>query len=114
MDEYEISASGARYKAAVIRIFRFLTEELGFEPPTDVSSRYSHALAYEHKDRQITVLFYSAFHPVDYGFEITVYPFGARWGGDDRNMIYYTFKEHQDPEFSFLESAVRAVRSAFA
>ncbi len=112
MDEREIAASGAAYKARVRQLYSFLVDEFGFEPPIDADGPYRHALAYKHRGHNLALLLASAFHPVDYGFEITLYPADGPWHGDRSDLIFHTLKEHQDPDFQFLVQGASALRSA--
>ena len=114
MDEHEIARLGAAYRAEVTRLFRFLVDELGFEKPIDASGAYRHALAYKHPGRNLAVILANAFHPVDYGFEITLYPVDGPWYGDSRDMIFYTLKEDQDRDFRFLVQGASTLREVLA
>lgn len=114
MIEQEIARLGEEYRAAIVRNFRFLVEELGFEPPADVSSQYRHSLAYKLPERNVAVVFTSAFHPVDYGFEIDLYPSEGPWRVADRDMVFHVLKEDQDRDFQFLARGVAALREALA
>lgn len=114
MDEREIAGSGTAYTAEVTRLFRFLVDEFGFEEPIDAGGEYSHALAYKHPGRNLAVVLVNAFHPVDYGFEITLYPVDGPWYGDGRDMIFHTLKEDQDPDYRFLAQGVSTLREVLA
>lgn len=112
MDEYEIARSGEAYKAEVARLFRFLVDEFGFEAPVDMAGAYRHALVYRHPGQDLAVLLANAFHPVDYGFEITTSTVDGPWLGDDRNIVFYALKEDQDRDFRFLVDGASALRKA--
>lgn len=111
MDEYEIARSGGLYRSEVIRAFKFLIDEFGFEAPVKRDGKYSYAISYEHPDAGVAVILSNAYHPVDYGFEITLDPLGQELG-DERNVVFFTLKEDQDREYRFLSSGAEALRSA--
>lgn len=112
MDEREIAASGAAYKARVTHLFRFLVDEFGFEPPIDAGGQYSHALAYKHRGHNLALLLTSNYHPVDHGFDVTLYPADGPWHGDSSDLIFHTPKEHQDRDFQFLVQGALALRAS--
>jgi len=114
MTEQEIARLGDEYRAAVVRTFGFLVDEFGFEPPVDVGSQYRHSLAYRCPGRHVAVVFANAFHPVDYGFEIDLYPSEGPWRVADRDMVFHVLKEDQDRDFQFLARGVAALRQALA
>lgn len=114
MTEEEIARFGDEYKAEIRRLFGFLVDALGFDQPVDVSSEYSHSLAYRSASRDLDVVFSNAFHPVDYGFEITLYPVGSPWHRGDRNTVFHVLKEQQDRELQFLSRGVPPLRDALA
>ncbi|MCZ8252143.1 MAG: hypothetical protein O9318_06715 [Hylemonella sp.] len=114
MDEREIAASGAAYKARVTNLYSFLVDEFGFEPPIDAGGQYRHALAYTHRGQNLALLVASAFHPVDYGFEITLYPADGPWHGDCADLIFHTLKEQQDRDLQFLDQGASALRATLA
>lgn len=111
MDEREIAASGAAYKARVTHLFRFLVDEFGFDPPMDAGGQYRHALAYKHRGQNLALLLASNYHPVDYGFEITLHPADGPWRGDSSDLIFHTLKEHQDRDFQFLVQGASELRA---
>lgn len=112
MDEHEIALSGAPYKAEVTRLFRFLVDEFGFEAPADIGGAYRHTLVYKHPKKDLAVVLANAFHPVDYGFEITIYPAEGPWRGDPRHIVFHALKEDQERDFRFLADGASALRKA--
>ena len=112
MIEQEIARTGAAYKAEVIRLFGFLVTEYGCAPPIDADGQYRHGLAYRCPARNTTIVFHNAYHPVDYGFEISLYPGDGPWRAADRDMLFFVLKADQDPGLGFHEAGVPALRTA--
>lgn len=109
MTEREIAAAGDDFKRRVRLAFAFLVKEFGFDPAVDESGEYSHRLVFRSASRDQSVTISNAFHPVDYGFEVSIDTISSPGGIDDRNIVYFKLKEEQEAGFPFLAEAAQAL-----
>lgn len=111
MNEQQISAAADEFKARVRTVFSFMESDYGFEPAADESGRYSHRLVFRCRARDQVVTIANAYHPVDYGFEVVLDSITDPSGVDDREIVFFKFKDEQEPGFPFLAEAAEALRA---
>lgn len=88
--------------------FEFMTD-LGFEGPVHSISEQPNAtiisdtLTYSHKELGWEIILYNAYHPVDYGFELTFRNVPDR----SEKILYTVLKEDQDLGQNYLAVAAK-------
>ncbi len=111
-DDYDVNARRRNFIEKVNRKFAFLCSEFGYVGPQHSvdeqqnGSVISEKLTYTNRSVDRQIVFYNAYHPVDYGFELQLFRPSVSSEYSQRELIYYVLKEQQDDEQSYLEAVV--------
>lgn len=67
-------------------------------------------MAYSNHSIDRKIVFYNAYHPVDYGFELQFYKPSISTRITDCVIVHYVLKEKQDIEQSYLVDVVELLK----
>lgn len=87
--------------------FKYLVDEFEFEEPKIAFFRQENGtiiddeLMYNNKKLNKSIRISNQYHPVDYGFEINIFPFD-NYNVDKGEMLFFKLKENQDIEQNYL------------
>ena len=110
--DFDVDLRRRNFREKVERKFAFLCSELGYAGPDHSvdeqqnGSVISEKLTYTNRSIDRQIVFYNAYHPVDYGFELQFFRPSISSEYSQRELIYYVLKEQQDDEQSYLEKVV--------
>ncbi|MDJ0829209.1 MAG: hypothetical protein QNI92_05110 [Desulfobacterales bacterium] len=105
------------FVAKVTKYFGFLSKDYGYVGPEHDFHKQPNgtitcdSLMYTNTALDRQVVFYNAYHPVDYGFELQFYIPSISTEHADRVIAHYVLKENQDIGQTYLDDVVKLLKT---